>query len=191
MKKAIIATLAVLIVMCAGTMAFAKTAGTSSGTSEAGDFEIDGSFAFATGPGDFDSGYGLNFGAGYTLSAIDKNLQVRADLSYFDFSYSYDLYGYDLSYTRVPFTVSGRYYFPVIDRLKVFAQAGLEMSIDNFDYVDVFGDKHSKSEVNLGISPGVGVDYLINRNLSVFAVGRWHLISDSYFSMQFGAAYHF
>ncbi len=191
MKKVIIATLAVLLVVCAGTMAFAKTARTSYGTSEAGDFEIDGSFAFATGPGAFDTGYGLNFGAGYTLSSIDRNLQVRADLSYFDFSYTPFGYGYDLSYTRVPFTVSGRYYLPVIDQLRVFAQAGLETSIDDFDYIDEFGRKHSKSEVNLGISPGVGVDFLINPNVSVFALGRWHLISDSYFSMQFGAAYHF
>ncbi len=191
MKASIVAALTLLVIF-AGTTAHAKTVRSTSVSSELSGFEIDGSFGFATGPEHFDEGYGLNFGAGYMLDTIDKNLQARVDLSYFDFSYTYGFgYGYDLHYTRVPLTVSARYYFPIVNRLKAFAQAGLETSIDQFDYVDGFGNKRSKSEFNLGVSPGGGVEFFINREFSIFAVGRWHLIKNSYFSAQFGGAYHF
>ncbi len=182
----------VFLAFFTGTAAHAKTVRTTSASSDLSGFEIDGSFGFATGPDHFDTGYGLNFGAGYMLGTIDKNLQARVDLSYFDFSYTYGYgYNYDLSYTRAPLTVSARYYFPIVNRLKAFAQAGLETSIDQFDYVDGAGRKQSKSEINLGVSPGGGVEFFINRDISVFAVGRWHIIDHSYFSGMFGAAYHF
>ena len=198
MKRFIIAALSVLFLLSSGTAVFAKTtkssrSTTSSFSSDSGDFEIDGSFAFATGPGDFGSGYGVNFGAGYMLRSIDNNLQGRVDLSYYDFSYTYGYlgYGYDLSYTRIPLTVSARYYFPINDRLKAFVQAGLETSYDSVDYVDGFGNKHTESDVNLGISPGGGIEFYPTSKVSIFAVGRIHMISDSYFSMQFGGAFHF
>jgi len=192
MKKITASVLALFFLLSAATAAFAKAGASSTANSMGtGDFEVDGAFSFATGPGSFDAGFGFNFGVGYMLSQLDKNLQARVDFSYYDFSYTYGLYGYDLHYTRFPFTVSGRYYFPIVNRLKAFAQVGLETSIDSFDYVDGFGNKRSKSEVNLGITPGGGIEFFINRNASIFALGRWHLISDDYFSMQFGAAYHF
>jgi opacity protein-like surface antigen len=194
MKKSVFAMLAILFILSSGTAAFAKASktGRSADSPAAGDVELDGSFAFATGPDSFDSGFGLNFGAGYTLSAVDKNLQARLDLSFFQFKNDYFFGGGStgLTYTRVPFTVSGRYYFPILDRLRAFAQAGLETSFDSFDFY-ANGGKHSKSEVNLGLAPGGGIEFFVNRNLSLFALGRAHLISDSYFSMHFGAAGHF
>jgi hypothetical protein len=191
MKNSVFAVLAILFILSSGTIAFART-GHSAESPAAGAFEVDGSFAFATGPDSFDSGFGLNFGAGYTLGTVDKNLQARVDLSFFQFKYDYFFGGgtTGLTYTRIPLTVSGRYYFPIIDRLRAFAQAGLETSFDNFDFYEN-GNKHSKSEVNLGVSPGGGVEFFVNRNLSLFALGRAHIISDSYFSMQFGVASHF
>jgi len=191
MKKIAAMVLATFVLLSAATAAFAKAkSSTDTRSMETGNFEVDGSFGFATGPNDFDSGYGLNFGAGYMLTEIDKNLQVRLDLSYFEFSYTPNSPGYDLNYTRAPFTVSARYYFPIINRLSAFAQAGLEMSFDSKEYVD-FGNKHTKNEVNLGISPGGGIEFFINRDVSVFAGGRWHVVSDGYFSTQFGGAFHF
>jgi len=186
-KYSLILLLVVIALSFMNTAAFAKAA-QSSGTSSSGDFAVDASIGFATGPGAFDQGFGTNFGAGYTLRALDKNLQARIDLSYFDFSYSY--LNNDLSYTRVPLTISARYYFPIRERLRAFAQAGIETSFDSYDYADIFG-KHSKNEVNLGLSPGGGIDFFVVPNVSIFAVGRWHVISDSYFSMQFGGAFHF
>jgi opacity protein-like surface antigen len=190
MKKFSIAAIAVCLIMTMTATAFAKQARTA--RSDMGNFEIDGSFGFASGPDSFDAGFGVNFGAGYLLTEIDPNLQARVDLSYFSFDQDFVYPGgsTNLSYTRVPFTVGARYYFPIRERLRVFGQAGLETSIDSYDYYYA-GRKHSKSEVNLGITPGGGVDFAVNRNLSIFAVGRAHLITDSYFSMQFGVASHF
>ncbi len=173
---------AIVILLGLNATAFSKTEGTPAGR----DLEVDGSFAFATGPDSFDAGYGFNFGAGYML---DRNLQARFDISYYYFSYD-NFAGVSLSYTRVPITVSGRYYFPINEPLKVFAQAGLETSVDHFDLYEN-GFKRSKGEVNLGISPGGGIEFYANRDISFFVLGRAHLISDSYFSTQFGIASHF
>jgi len=183
MKITALATLALLILLCAGTTVTAKPL-----TMDTENLEIDGSFAFASGPGDFNSGFGVNFGAGYMLNTLVKNLQGRIDVAYFNFSR--DVPGAGLSYWRVPITVSARYYFPLLDNLKVFGQAGVETSWDSYEYVDGTG-KHSKNQLNIGLSPGAGIEFFANRNFSVFALIRSHLISDSYFSMHFGAAYHF
>ncbi|HEX9020240.1 MAG TPA: outer membrane beta-barrel protein [Nitrospirota bacterium] len=185
MKRISIAMLMVFVIFGSSALAFAKSG--EAMTSKA--FEIDGSFGWATGPGDFDAGYGLNFGLGYTLGQVDKNLQLRFDLSYYDFSR--DVFFESLDYKRVPFTVSARYYFPIVERLAAFAQAGIETSYDSRDEFDVFGNKHTNHEVNLGVTPGGGVEFFINDSASIFAVARWHLITDSYFSMLFGGAYHF
>jgi len=76
---------------------------------------------------------------------------------------------------------------PIVDRLRAFGQAGLETSIDNFDTAG----NQRESEVNVGIAPGAGIEFFVNPKVSVFALGLAHLISDSYFSMQFGVATHF
>ncbi len=187
MKRIMVALFLALLLLGVGTNVFAKTgAGTDNG------FEVDGSLGVATGPGNFGDGYGVNFGAGYMLSSIDQNLQARVDISYFDFSYNYFLgSGYDLSYTRVPITVSARYYFPINDQWKAFAQAGIETSFDSIDYVDAFNNKQSKTEVNIGLSPGGGIEFSLNPAVSFFAVGRVHMVSDSYVSVLVGAAFHF
>lgn len=179
MKKIVIAVLALFFVVGGGTAAFA---------SSSGPFEVDASFGFATGPDSFDSGLGLNVGAGYMLSSIDKNLQARVDVSYFDFSKDNGFI--TLSYTRAPLTVGARYYFPINDQMKAFAQVGLEASIDAHDNFDFLG-KHTKNEVNLGITPGGGIEYYVIPEVSLFALGRFHIITDNYFSVEFGAAFHF
>jgi hypothetical protein len=92
------AVLTIFLLLSTGTAAFAKTTKASTSGAGAGEFEVDGSFGFATGPGDFNSGFGVNFGAGYMLGTIDKHLQARVDLSYYDFSYDYGYgTGYDLN----------------------------------------------------------------------------------------------
>jgi opacity protein-like surface antigen len=189
MKKFGASAVIVCLLLSMATAGYAET-GAASMAPE--DFSIDGSFGFATGPGSFDQGLGVNFGAGYMLKGIDKNLQARVDLSFFEFEYDYWGAGtaYDLSYTRIPLTIGARYYFPIIERVRAFAQAGIETSYDSYDYYDN-GAKHSKSEVNLGFTPGGGAEYFFTRNASAFALARVHMIADSYFSMQFGASFHF
>jgi opacity protein-like surface antigen len=184
MKKIALLFLTLFLVVGMTATASAKTGSPG--------FEIDGSFGFASGPGDFDAGFGTNFGAGYMLDSVLENLQARIDVSYFDFSREFFLM--DLEYTRVPVTISARYYFPITDQFRAFAQAGVETSFDSFDTVFPFAGnfiKQSESEVNIGLSPAGGVDFAITPNISVFAIGRWHLISDNYFSIHFGGAFHF
>lgn len=182
MKHSIVAVLAALFIITMGTSAFAKT---GSGSATAGNIEVEGSMAVATGPGSYDSGYGVSFGAGYALADIDRNLQARFDFSYFSFKKDY--WWGSGTYTRVPFTISARYYAPILDKLRVFGQAGVETSADTFDDAA----HHRKNEINIGLSPGAGIELIVNPNLSFFAQARAHFISDSYMSMHFGVAAYF
>jgi hypothetical protein len=186
MKKLIFTLAALVLVSVLSVPAFA-----ASGTSSSSNFEVDAALQFATGPDDFDSGYGINLGAGYLLSSIDKNLQARVDIGYLEFSKDFGL-----EYTRIPVVISGRYYFPLDERLKLFAQAGVETSFDSRDElvpVPIFGGlaKQTKNELRLGLVPGGGAEFLITPSIGLFAVGSLHLISDGYFSIQFGSAIHF
>ena len=166
MKKITIAIMSITLLLICGTSFAAGRTGSASQSQ----FEVDGSFGFGTGPGDYDPGFGLNFGAGYTIP--NMNLQARVDISYFDFGYDY--LGYTtFSYTRIPITVSARYYFPINDSFKAFAQAGIETSIDSFDEPTfIFGLNHKVDEVNLGLSAGGGVEYYIVPQASIFVLGR-------------------
>jgi opacity protein-like surface antigen len=179
MKKAVFTVLVALATLCAGTISYAA------GASSPGLYEFDGSIGPATGPDSYDGGFGLNFGGGYMLKSINPDLQVRFDLSFYYFKE--DFFWGSGTYTRVPIIISARYYVPIADRVRVFGQAGLEISIDNFDHPD----DTSESEVNVGIAPGAGIEFFVNPNVSIFALGIAHVITDSYFSMQFGVATHF
>jgi opacity protein-like surface antigen len=184
MKKTVFTLLVAFVTLSVGTISYAKSSGTE-GTASSGVYEFDASLAPATGPGDYNGGFGINFGIGYMLKAIDKNLQVRFDLSFYQFNNDFP-WGRG-TYTRVPMTVSARYYVPIVDKLRVFGQAGLETSVDNFD-----NSAHQRiSEVNIGFAPGAGIEFFVNPKVTVFALGVAHLISDSYFSTQFGVATHF
>jgi opacity protein-like surface antigen len=181
MKSIIIALFAVLIAAGTGIAAPVKT----SQNPAAGNIEFDGAFALATGPGNYDSGFGVNFGAGYALTSIDRNLQARFDLSYLQFEKNYPWGKGD--YTRIPMILSARYYLPPFDKLRLFGQAGVITSIDTFD-----NDRHDrKHEIRIGLAPGAGAEFLITPNVGVFALARAHLMSDSFVSMLFGVSMHY
>ena len=186
MKRLIIAVLTSCILLSLGTAAHAKTGDESApDITTLSEYEIDGSLAFASGPGGYDGGVGLNFGAGYALRTIDPNLQARFDISLYTFNTNFT-WGTGL-YTRTPIIVSARYYMPVGGRLRAYGQAGFETSIDGFDTAD----HQRKNEVNFGIAPGAGVEFFFTQTTSVFGLAIVHLISDSYVSMQIGVAGYF
>jgi hypothetical protein len=180
MKKLTISLLTLFLIIVAAASGYAAV-------SPGGSYEVDGSLAFATGPGDFDDGWGLSFGAGYMMKDIE-NLQARVDLSYF--SFERDVFGTNVEYTRVPIAAGGRYYFPMMDKLNLYAEGAVELSFDDSEVV-LLGQKVSDSEVNIGFTPGVGAEYFLDDAVSLFAAGRFHLISDNYTSVHFGGAYHF
>src|SRR5574337_156169 len=177
MEKITLAFLSFFLVTTMATTAFAA------GRPDHGIYEIDGSFGFATGPGDFDSGPGFNFGAGYMLGSVD-NLQGRIDVGLYTFDRNFA--GSTLNFNRVPLVIGARYYFPVSEPFRLFAQAGIETSFDSFDELTAFGFKQSKDEVNLGFTPGGGAELFVNPDLSIFALGRIHLVTDHYASLEFG-----
>jgi len=182
MKKIAIALL-VMMTVATGSQAIAQT------RADHGTYEFSGALDFATGPDTFDDSYGLTFGAGYMLNNISRDLQARIDISYFPFEQ--DVANTNVDYTRVPINISGRYYIPLRDRLNLFAEAGLEVSFDEAEFVDVLGVKHSESDTNWGVTPGFGAEYFVSQDMSIFALGRFHVITDDYFSTHFGAAFHF
>ncbi len=186
MKKIILITLAVFVVFGMTTTAFAK----SSGSSSPG-VEIDGSLVLATAPASgFDSGVGVTFGAGMMLPQINKDLQGRVEISYF--SWSATEFGVDVSYTRIPIDVGGRFFLPAgNEKLKIFVEGMLELSFDSVEVnVPPFG-KSSASETHLGLVPGAGLEFKISPALGIVADARWHLITDDYFTVQAGVAAHF
>lgn len=183
MKKIMIITAAVLLAFSTGTQAFAKS-------EQVGNAEVDASLVWASAPASgFDSTIGLTIGGG---AMVDKDIQARVDISFLTWSESF--FGVDLDYSRTPITVSARYYVPMQQQeLKVFVQGGLEMSFDKVETANpVFpGLKASESDVRLGITPSAGIDYAITPELSIVADLRYHLITDSYFTLQAGVALHF
>lgn len=195
MKRLVIITMTVLLVIATGTAAFAKSAKSAKPV----DIEADASLVFASGPASgFGTSAGLTLGAGMMIPPV-TNLQGRVDLSFF--SWTDSEFGVDLKYSRTPITFSARYYFPMIpNKLRLYAQGGLEVSFDKVEATTVVGftpsfqpiyGKVSESETNFGITPGGGVSFQINDHLSVVADFRYHMITDSYFTMQGGVAYSF
>lgn len=172
-----------------------------------GDKEVDFTLGFATSPYDgFDTGWGFTFGGGYeffdnfTPQISGDSLQLRGDIAYHMWSSSE--FGVDVDASRLPLTVSCRYYFPIkqVKNLRVFGQAGLEVSFDKVEAsvppvvvggTLVPGAKASASETNVGVTPGAGVEYSFNKNFFVLADLKQHLISDPYFTMQGGIGFRF
>jgi opacity protein-like surface antigen len=192
MKKIILVVLTAFLIITTGTAAFARQ----------GEVEVDGALSLGTGPSDFDSAVGFNFGVGFMIQD-NPQLQIRGDLSYYDFDAS--MFGVDVSYTRMPIAVSARIYIPVQNNIKVFGQGGLELSFDEAEVAVpwiTFGGpfgitpisttmKQKVDETNIGITPGGGIEFMVNPQFGLFAMARWHIISDNYFDLSFGGAVHF
>jgi outer membrane autotransporter protein len=183
MKRIVIITVAALLALSTGTQAFAKS-------EQVGNAEVDASLVWASAPASgFDSTIGLAIGGGVMLPQIDKNLQGRVDITFLSFDGSE--FGTDLTYSRVPITVSGRYYIPTQQTVKVYGQGGLEMSFDKVEMTVSPGFKASESDIRLGLVGGVGIDVAITPQLSFVTDVRLHLITDSYITLQGGVALHF
>ena len=188
MKRFALITLAALIICSITATAFAKSAGSSSSQN----VEVDGSLAIASAPASgFDTGFGVTFGFGMMLPQINKDLQGRVELSYYEWSATQ--FDVDVTYKRVPVDIGGRFYLPTQSgNLKVFVQGMLEVSFDTLEVSNFpFSGTTSESDTHLGLVPGAGIELKINPSLSFVADARWHLITDDYLTLQAGLAYHF
>lgn len=165
----------------------------STSYAKSGEMEVDVSGVYGSEPVSgfgFGGTYGLNIGGGYEV--VD-NFQARVDMAFLSWSATYD-YGWgiklDLAYKRTPITFSGRYYYPVQNNLLLYGQAGLEISLDTAEAA-VAGIKVSESATNLGITPGAGIIYKVTPQVGIFGDVKWHIITDSYFTLQAGLSYSF
>jgi opacity protein-like surface antigen len=181
MKRIAIFALAAIVLLGLTTTAIAKEAPSPQ-------MEIDASLVVASAPASgFDTGLGMTFGVG---AMVDKNLQVRGEISYF--SWSATEFGVSVDYTRVPVYGGVRYFIPTQDsKLKVYVEGGLEISFDSVEVANPFFGRSTESDVHLGLVPGAGIEVKLNPNLGILAGFRWHLITDDYLTFQGGLAYHF
>ncbi len=188
MKRFAPIMLAAIMVCSITATAFAKSAGSSSPQG----MEVDGSIAVASAPASgFDTGWGVTFGFGTMLPQINKDFQGRIELSYFE--WSANEFGVDVTYKRVPVDIGGRFFLPTQSgNLRVFVQGMLEVSFDTVEVSNFpFAGTSSESETHVGLVPGAGIELKFNPSLGFVADARWHLITDDYFTLQFGLAYHF
>ncbi len=143
---------------------------------------------------------GLSIGAGYELR---DGWQLRGDLAYH--YWDRDVWGRSLSYTRIPVSASVRKYFtlPQPKGLKVFGQAGLEISYDivetpyvypvwiGWTYYGTAEGKKSDNKLRLGVPLTTGAEYEINSQYSVGASVTAHVVNDSYLTVGLAGSYHF
>ncbi len=108
------------------------------------------------------------------------------DLSYISWDYEVTVATITskVELTRIPIFLGVRYNLPG-EPVKVFFEGGLEVSLDEYE-ASLSGPipfSRSESETNIGITPGVGISYLVSDTLLVGANARYHIIADAYFSL--------
>jgi hypothetical protein len=187
----------VFVIVFTAAMIFILNIGSAFAAHEQG-MMIDGSLSLAT---ETVSGSGttVGLGAGLSMDISDRvhlsdkkaKLQLRGDINYYN--WDYDVFGINLSVTRVPIFVGGRYFLPIqgSSKVDVYVEGGLELSFDNVETAVPFFGKVSESDINLGVTPGVGIEIPLQNSLVLGANARYHLISDSYMTLGVSLGYRF
>lgn len=148
----------------------------------------------------YGTGFGLSVGGGYELLDITAikggTLQVRGDIGYN--SWEANEFGVDAELTRVPVSAGARLYVPIqaVKKLRVYGEASLELSFDNFDtsfnfpgFGTLGGGSHS--ETNIGLVPGAGAEFVVAPNIFVGGGLKYHIISGGYLNALVGVGYKF
>ena len=193
MKKSKIVT--ILVASALLTMSLAATS-----FAALGDKEIDVSVGLSTAPNSaFNTGFNLSVGGGYEMLKIQaikgSTLQIRGDIGYNRWEDKYNEFGDDITFTRVPVSAGARLYIPIeaVKGLRVYGEASLELSFDEVDrpFNNGFGTFDSRSEVNLGLVPGAGVEFDVAPNIFVRGGLKHHLIEDGYLNASVGVGFKF
>ncbi len=188
MKK--IALMLLALAFASGT-AFAAGAG---GSGVSGDLHLN----YASEPtGGFDGTFGLEVGANVDLKRLGTSISTskgvdllgRASIAYYN--WDGDFFGVDVEYRRIPVFVGGRVQTEVSPQLKLYGQLGLELSFDRAEVFIPGLGKASESDVNLGLTPGVGLIVPLSNQLYVGAKADWHIITDDYFTLGVGIGMNF
>jgi opacity protein-like surface antigen len=148
---------------------------------------------------EFESAIGFGAGFNYDLSEkVTENLAARVDVSYAKWTWDFEFFTEDaeITITRIPIFLGARYNAP-LEPVKVFGEAGLEVSMDKFEAAipvttltgvwpnfawtyDI--ETVEDSETNFGLAIGGGVAYPVNETISVGASARYHIVDEAYFS---------
>ena len=157
-----------------------------------GDKEVDLGVGFDTesvsGSG---SGWGFSVGGGLELLDIavvkGSTLQVRGDIGYN--RWKKDI----VTLTRIPISGGARLYVPIegMKNLRVYGEAGLELSIDKSEVDIPFFGKHSASENHFGVYPAAGVEFTVTPNIFVSAALKYHIVDSGYLNAGVGVGYKF
>jgi opacity protein-like surface antigen len=129
---------------------------------------------------------GVSTGFGYGLS---RNLEARADLSYYRSAINQD--EYNVSGTRIPIDLGVRYYYPLsqIDRnLTAYGQGAVEISFDDWVPSEY---SSSRTETRFGVVLGGGAEYALAPHYGALLQLQYHVVKNSYLSTGIGMAYHF
>jgi hypothetical protein len=108
-----------------------------------------------------------------------KNLDLlgRVSLGYYDWDKTQN--GFNLDYQRIPLFLGARLQTSLAPQIKFYGQLGLEFSFDDKEYVNSFG-KQSDSELNVGLTPGIGLLFPISNSFYAAIRFDYHIISDDY-----------
>ena len=143
-----------------------------------GDVSVDAGFKLGTSPCcGFGIGFGGGVGAGYEV--LD-NLQVRGDFNYLTWSKS------GVDYDRILFGGAGRYYVAVMNNLKVYGQAGMEISVDKGTVAGF-----SSTTAHFGAPIALGAEFAVTPNIGIEGQAAFHLVTDSYLTFGVNGVYHF
>jgi opacity protein-like surface antigen len=153
-------------------------------------FEVDVSGLWSSAPtAGFSNSYSGSFGLGMMLNQA-KTLQGRIDYS--PMQWDHDAVAGNLHYKRQSFIVSSRYYIPTYsEKINFFGQVGIEISSDRIDSFTPSFAVQTTSETNTGITPGLGIEFSLGPSLGFVISGRYHIITDKYFDLMAGLAFHF
>lgn len=204
MKRTVVLVLALVLLMAGSAFAQqrGKSASKSASKSAGGDMVVDGMLSLATEPVD-GFGMAIGFGVGFSKDITREakmrqgKLMARGDLNYY--SWSQDTFGVEVTLSRMPIFLGGRYYIPMQGQsnMDVYAEGGLEISFDKAEAClpSFFPGQPpicgSASDTNIGITPGAGIEFPINNNMTVGANARLHLITDSYLTIGATLGYKF
>jgi hypothetical protein len=174
MKKIAIAALFSVLVF-----ASADVAGAAGGIG----VDLSGNWASEPSSG-FDDTFGLELGMNvdfkkFGVNIDSKNLDLlgRVSLGYYD--WDKDAPGTTLDYQRIPLFLGARLQTSLAPQVKFYGQLGLEFSFDDKEYVNAFG-KQSDSELNVGLTPGIGLLFPISNTFYAAIRFDYHIISDDY-----------
>lgn len=135
------------------------------------------------------TGWGFTVGGSYDVTDA---LQARMDLTYIKWEDEvsavvppFGTVTAKTELTRIPVFMGVRYNLKT--KLRIFFEGGLEVSFDKAEVTlsssSIGTISADKSETNIGFTPGVGVAFPISDLVELGANARYHIISDSYFTL--------